>query len=248
MRSTTEIAPGLASPGHGGLSATIVTSSDFRLWNFLSRRRGGPCVAASFYAIAGTLAVSVGVAAAQPELSVPAFVTICATLTNGPWGPLLPGVFEPILAFGGSFGMTFSVAFAALVGTVSVEIGNWYAYRWLLDQSSVQKACDSRMVRWGERVFSHCPFVAVVLFAVTPLPFFVGRVLAILRGYPLGWFLLATAAGRFPRYLALAALGQALGLKPTHWVGLAAVLVATGALRLAAKHITPSRVSLLLAR
>jgi hypothetical protein len=54
-----------------------------------------------------------------------------------------------------------------------------------------------------------------MFFAVTPLPFWVVRGLAILHHYPLRRFMVATAIGRFPRFFAYAWLGSAFSI-PTY--------------------------------
>ena len=70
--------------------------------------------------------------------------------------------------------------------------------------------------------FARAPFTTTIVFAFTPLPFWVARCLAILDRYPVGRFMAATAVGRFPRILIYAWLGAVLQV-PT--VALVAVLV-----------------------
>ncbi len=70
--------------------------------------------------------------------------------------------------------------------------------------------------------FARGPFVTTVVFAFTPLPFWVARILAILDGYSFPRYLLASLVGRLPRIFFYAWLGNALRL-PT-WA-LVAVIV-----------------------
>src|SRR3990172_499222 len=77
-------------------------------------------------------------------------------------------------------------------------------------------------VQWSVEYFAQAPFTSVVVFAFTPLPFWVARGLAILRSYRLAPFLLATAVGRWPRFFLYAWLGSAVRIPV--WV-LVAVIV-----------------------
>ena len=75
------------------------------------------------------------------------------------------------------------------------------------------------MRRW----FGHAPFAVIALSGVTPLPFWPFKALAFAKGYPLGRYLAAVAAGRFPRYVLLAWLGVVVSI-PT-WILVALILV-----------------------
>jgi len=56
------------------------------------------------------------------------------------------------------------------------------------------------------------PFLVVWLFAVSPVPDWAARVLAVLAEYPIRRYLLAFLLGRIPKFWAFAALGEALPL------------------------------------
>jgi uncharacterized membrane protein YdjX (TVP38/TMEM64 family) len=89
----------------------------------------------------------------------------------------------------------------------------------------------SRVVRWGIDRFAVAPMTTVIFFAVTPLPFWVVRSLAILREYSISRFMIATAIGRFPRFFLYAWLGATLSV-PTYIIVAVIVLgalVAVGA-------------------
>jgi membrane protein YqaA with SNARE-associated domain len=72
-------------------------------------------------------------------------------------------------------------------------------------------ACQqTRLFRWAVKWMQRWPFVIVVLFALTPLPISIIRILAPASGYPIGRYLVAQAVGRLPRFFILAWLGSAL--------------------------------------
>jgi archaetidylinositol phosphate synthase len=74
--------------------------------------------------------------------------------------------------------------------------------------------------------FGKAPFAVLVLASLTPLPYWPFKALAFASGYPAGRYLAAVAAGRLPRYLLLAWLGQSLALPA--WAVVAVSLSLTG--------------------
>ncbi len=65
--------------------------------------------------------------------------------------------------------------------------------------------------------------VSVPVSGLTPLPAFPFKAVAFAERYPLGRYLAAVAAGRFPRYVLLAWLGLVMNLP--NWVFVVLVLV-----------------------
>ncbi len=72
------------------------------------------------------------------------------------------------------------------------------------------------IIGWLRRRFAQAPFLVLTASGLAPLPAFQFKAMAFAEHYPLGRYLAATAAGRFPRYALLAALGVVIRL-PT-WV------------------------------
>ena len=151
------------------------------------------------------------------------WLTVLGIPANSPLSPVLPTAFEPLIIEAAKFASPLAVSFTALGVYMYTEYVNWYLYTWVLRG---ERAGWLRRQRWVERsvqYFARAPFVSVIVFAFTPLPFWAARGLAILRGYPLGLFLLATALGRWPRFFLYAWLGYAL-----HVPALVLVLVIVG--------------------
>jgi uncharacterized membrane protein YdjX (TVP38/TMEM64 family) len=135
---------------------------------------------------------------AASELGVLFSLTL---LANGPYGVLLPAAQEPII-------MVFARIYPiATVSATSVEYVN---YR-LFDAAVHSRVLESaRRTRWAEQVvrgFELGPFLTVAFCALTPVPFVLARVVAVAAHYSVVRFLLANAAGRFPRFWAYGALG-----------------------------------------
>ncbi|MFZ5625459.1 MAG: VTT domain-containing protein [Gemmatimonadota bacterium] len=181
-------------------------------WRRLTRRRGTVEWDA---AIRGTGLV--GLLAIPLILWVPravdlALFVLATVWCHGPLSPFLPATFEPILIL---FGRLYPPALVALIGTVAnvcVEYFNYHMYRGVLRLQALERLRASveagRLMRW----FAASPFFAIWFGTVTPIPDWLGRVVAGVAEYPPGRYLLAHALGRFPRFLLFAAVGHWLAI------------------------------------
>ena len=154
------------------------------------------------------------------------WLTVLGIPANSPLSPVLPTAFEPLIIEAAKFASPLAVSLTALGVYMYTEYVNWHLYAWVLHG---EKAAWLRRQRWVERsvgYFARAPFASVVVFAFTPLPFWAVRGLAILRGYSLRAFLVATALGRWPRFFLYAWLGYALHVPA---LVLVLVIVAGGA-------------------
>lgn len=130
-------------------------------------------------------------------------------ITNGPYSAALPVAYEPIVMVFGRLYPPILIAALGTLGQLLVEHVNYRLYGAALHSRLLAGMRASPMVRRVVDWFRMAPFFTVFLCAVTPIPFWVGRISASLGGYPESRFLAATAAGRFPRlwfYAAVAAL------------------------------------------
>ncbi|MGH7631622.1 MAG: hypothetical protein ACREOF_19985 [Gemmatimonadales bacterium] len=181
-----------------------------RRWDLILRATG----AAGLAGIALVLLV--------PGSAVLIWFAVMALPANGPLSPLIPAAFEPLIMEAAKYEHPLSVAAVGLGAYMFTEYLNWQLYAWALSREQLAGVGRNRWVRWGMNRFTRAPFTTTIVFAFTPLPFWVARCLAILDRYPVGRFMAATALGRFPRILIYAWLGSVLRV-PT--VVLAAVLV-----------------------
>ncbi len=156
--------------------------------------------------------------------SVPlVWLTVLGLPACGPLGPILPTAFEPLIMEAAKYHSPLVVTSLSVVIYVYMEYLNFHLYRWVLHRRNMAVVRNTDWVRRWVAAFGRRPFWTTVFFAVTPLPFWVARILAILDGYDLRRFLVGTAIGRFPRLFLYAWLGEMLKLPS--WVY---VLVALG--------------------
>jgi len=190
--------------------AVLLRPRGDRRWNWFLR---GTVIAAGS---------GIGLAIALPTAIPLVWLAVLSIPANSPLSPILPTVFEPIIIEAGKFADPWSVSFVALGGYMYTEYINWHLYAWVLEGERATWLRRQGWVQKSVEYFARAPFTSVVVFAFTPLPFWVARGLAILRGYRLTPFLLATAVGRWPRFFLYAWLGSAVGIPA--WVLLAVIV------------------------
>jgi uncharacterized membrane protein YdjX (TVP38/TMEM64 family) len=171
---------------------------------------------------------------------------LLAVPANSVVAPLVPASFELLILETSKYA---SVVGITLVGTavfVLMEYLNWHIYRWALSHARLEPLRQDRRLQRTLRYFERAPFLTVTLFPFTLLPFWAVRALAVLQGYSLRRFLLATALGRAPRIAAYAWLGAAFNV-PTRLLLMAVVALGLVALamklaqRRARAHSTPAQ-------
>ncbi len=114
-------------------------------------------------------------------------------------------------------------AFVATAGTVAASAVDHRMFVPLVGRLATQPVLAGGMVGKIRGLFSRAPFAVIALSGLTPFPAFPFKAVAFAERYPLGRYLAAVAAGRFPRYLLLAWLGFVMNLP--NWVFVALVLV-----------------------
>jgi uncharacterized membrane protein YdjX (TVP38/TMEM64 family) len=181
-----------------------------RHWDLILRATG----------VAGLLGIALVLLV--PGSAVLVWFAVMSLPANGPLSPLIPAAFEPLIMEAAKYERPLAVTAVGLAAYMFTEYVNWHIYAWALTRERLAGVERSRWVRWGIERFRRAPFTTTVIFAFTPLPFWVARCLAILDRYPIGRFMVATAVGRAPRILIYAWLGAVLQV-PT--VVLATVLV-----------------------
>jgi ribonucleoside-triphosphate reductase len=130
---------------------------------------------------------------------------------------------EPVVVL---YGATAGVWVTAAVATGGTLTASWVDHRMFasaLVRVSASRPMSSGAVGVARRWFGFAPFATLAVSGLTPLPFWPFKVLAFTEGYPLVRYLVAVAAGRFPRYLLLAWLG--LAVRIPNWMLAAAFLV-----------------------
>ena len=129
---------------------------------------------------------------------------------NGPYSPLTPFGYEPILMAFGKIYPPLLVAAVGVVGQVLVEIVNYRLYDAAMHSEMMARARGSLVVRKTIEWFDAQPFLTTFVCAFTPIPFWIARIAAPLTNYPLWRYLVAMALGRLPRLWFYAAIGTVL--------------------------------------
>lgn len=134
-----------------------------------------------------------------------------------PANSVIPVPHEPGVLYFAKFYDPLWIATAATMGSVVVSFADYALIEAAMRHPRVKGASEARLFRWAVRWMTRWPFAIIVLFSMIPvLPVAVVRALAPASGYPLKRYIAAQIAGRFPRFLMLAWIGQAVHI-PT-WV------------------------------
>lgn len=181
---------------------------------FLTKPRGRKSWSIFLWSTAGAALLGIPIVIVFPK-SVPlVWLAIIGIPANSPLGPVMPTLFEPFVMEVAKYNAPLLVTTVATGVYVYMEFVNWHVYGWILNWDRFNALPEKRWIKWGVSKFARFPFMTILFFAATPVPFWVVRCLAILKKYPLGIFLVATAIGRFPRFYMYAWLGDKL-LVPT---------------------------------
>lgn len=199
--------------------ALVVRRGDAR-WDLMIRGTG-------LVALAG-----IPCAILRPDTLPAVWFTLVALAVNGPFSPVLPTAFEPLIMEAATWMPILAVTLIGTAVSLYAEYLNYHLYAWVLGRKRFaglgQKGWMQHSVRWFERA----PFTTTVVFAFTPLPFWVARILCIYGRGDLRVFMLGTAIGRLPRIFIYAWLGSVLEVPA---VVLAAVGIGTAVLVIAVR-------------
>lgn len=118
---------------------------------------------------------------------------------------------DPFIAGGSAFGL--DPVTAALVATVASVLGGFTAHTLgsVLGERVVKRIIGESYFLKGEALFARYGVWAVVIGAVTPVPFKAVCWLAGIFEMPRVPFLIASFLGRFPRFLMVAFAGDLVG-------------------------------------
>ena len=105
-----------------------------------------------------------------------------------------------------------SVALVGAVGTCIANLHDYYILNFLFGLEKVRKVKETGFYHNAVKWFGKAPFLTLTAASFLPIPIDVVRILAVSTGYSRGRYVLATFAGRFPRYLLLAWLGYEMKL------------------------------------
>lgn len=159
--------------------------------------------------------------------------TFLFTLYSVPANSLLPVPHEPGLLFVARFYDPWIIALAGCLGTVVAAAIDYPVVKRAFAHPKIRRARNTKLYHLSVKWLMRYPFATIVVFAATPLPVYVVRVLAPASGYPMWRYIVATMVGRFPRYYAVAWFGHLVHVPA--WLLLALFVVMVGALVLGSK-------------
>lgn len=194
-----------------------------RAWRFLTLPRGDRRWNVFLRATAVAALLGIPIVLFVPGSVSLVWLAILSLPSNSPLSPVLPTMFEPVIMEAAKWNSVWAVTTVATAGYMYTEYINWHVYSWVLDWERLARFRSRPSVRWSVALFGYSPFWMIVIAAVTPLPFWPARILAILYRYPLWRFMLATLVGRIPGFLVYAWFGELLHV-PT-WILVAAIVV-----------------------
>ena len=118
---------------------------------------------------------------------------------------------DPFITGSTAFGLNvLTAATVAAIGSVLGGIVGYFLGKFL-GEPVAKKLLSEKYYDKGEILFRRFGIWAVLVAAITPIPFKVICWLAGIFEMPISGFILASFIGRFPRFLAVAFLGQYLG-------------------------------------
>jgi len=118
---------------------------------------------------------------------------------------------DPFITGGTAFGLNvFTAAVIAAIGSVLGGVVGYFLGKFL-GEPVAKKLMSEQYYDKGEILFRRYGLWAVLIAAITPVPFKVICWLAGIFEMPIGGFILASFIGRFPRFLIVAFLGKYLG-------------------------------------
>jgi membrane protein YqaA with SNARE-associated domain len=173
-------------------------------------------VALALCALGGT-----AIMAFWPELSGLFLFGVYSIPTNS----IIPAPHEPGLLYFAKHYDPLLIAVAGTLGTAVAAFADYEVVERAMRHPRIRGAREARLFKWSVRWLMRFPFLTVVLFAATPLPIYVVRVLAPASGYPVARYVTALMVGRLPRFYAVAWFGHTFPLPTWFLATLFAVMV-----------------------
>jgi membrane protein YqaA with SNARE-associated domain len=124
-----------------------------------------------------------------------------------------PFPHEPVLLYYAKSYPALQCAIASIFGCIMAGMWDYWLIAPLVHHPRVRtKYVHTRLYTRSVSFFRKWPFWALVVFGVSPLPFYPVKFLSIADHYPMKRYLAALLIGRTPRYYLLAYLGYVLKL------------------------------------
>jgi len=119
---------------------------------------------------------------------------------------------EPLLIY---YGKLYPVYIPVLVAIIPTILGTYIDYAVLtpiLRSRYLERFRQQTIYLKAVRYFKKFPFLTLMIFAISPIPFWPVRILSVSTRYPYPRFATAVTLGRIPRYTLLALGGMTLNI------------------------------------
>ena len=179
-----------------------------QMWRALTKERGEPYWTLFLRATAVVGLVGIPLVTYFPNTVPLVWLWLVGIPANSPISPLFPTAFEPLMMEVVKYVPVLTTTLVATGIFVYMEFINWYVYSWVLNWDKFETVRNHKWVKWGVKHFARSPRATVLVFAATPIPFWVARCLAILHRMPFAPYMVVMAIGRFPRLLVYAWIGS----------------------------------------
>lgn len=143
-----------------------------------------------------------------------------------PSNSMIPVPHEPGVLYFAKYYHPLWIACAGVLGTAVAAFADYELIGRAMNHPKLDGTRNTRVYQWAVRWLMARPFVTIIIFAATPLPIYVVRVLAPASGYSIKRYIAALMVGRFPRFLVLAWFGYAFPMPTWLLVVLFVVMVA----------------------
>ena len=117
---------------------------------------------------------------------------------------------EPVVIWYGSQGSIWWTAAAAALGTLVAGYLDHSVFTPVMNLKGLTGYKEKGWYQRAARLFGKYPFATLLVAGFSPIPFFPFKFMSFSVRYPLHRYLAALLAGRYPRYLVLALLGNVL--------------------------------------
>ena len=205
----------------GKFAGKPVLFPDWTVW----RRRFTPV----FVLIWLLVVTAFGAAVVSPEELASFFGFVAMTAwCHGPFSPVLPGAYEPVLLAAGQHSPALGLALVGGVVATGAEWVNYHVYGGLVRSRVGMQLLGTRPAIRLRSWFERQPFLTTWFVIWTPAPDWAARLLAVHTRYSPARYLGAVFLARVPRFWVLATMGAMI--RPSGWllVGLVAVSIGAG--------------------
>lgn len=127
-----------------------------------------------------------------------------------PTNSIFPLPHEPGVLYFAQLYDPLAITIVATAASVVMSFADYAMVEAWMRHPRLGAVQHTRIFRWAVRWMQRYPFAIITLFALTPLPISVVRILAPASGYPVWRYVAAQIVGRLPRFYVLAWLGAVI--------------------------------------